>query len=143
MYVSITGFRAHSVWHMPRFWWHAVAAMQQVKAAPGLIKADARSMAGVQHTRSAWTDRAAMLAFMASGSHRQAMRVFPAIGAGYAFGFEAEQMPDWATVRALWLEEGERRASEAARRQVASGLRSGPDTDGGWRQSPSSPHPTA
>lgn len=112
MYISITGFRAHSVWHLPRFWWHALAAMKQVKAASGLIMSDARSIDGVQHTLSAWTDRAAMLTFLQSGAHRDAMRAFPQIGTGYAFGFLAETVPDWDEARALWLSEGQRRARE-------------------------------
>lgn len=120
MYISITGFQAHSVWLMPRFWWHAVAAMKQVKAANGLIRADARSIGGVQHTLSVWTDRDAMLAFLQSGAHRAAMRVFPQIGTGYAFGFEAGSVPDWREARALWLEEGERRLRDAGLPQTSA-----------------------
>ncbi|MBT9368466.1 hypothetical protein [Rhizobium sp. CSW-27] len=37
------------------------------------------------------------------------MAAFPSIGTGYAFGFEGDEIPGWAKVHGLWLEEGARR----------------------------------
>jgi hypothetical protein len=109
-YVSITGMRVRSVWHYPRFVFHAVRSMVQAKEAAGNLSADARKIDGVYFTVTVWTDRAAMLAYLQAGAHRRAMKACPSIGSGYAFGFEAAARPDWSDVEALWLAEGERRA---------------------------------
>lgn len=110
VYVSITGMRVHSVLHYPRFMFHAAASMFQARRAPGNLFADARVIAGVHHTLTLWTDRSAMLDYLAAGAHRRAMKAFSSLGKGYAFGFDAAARPDWSAVQALWLAEGERRA---------------------------------
>lgn len=78
----------------------------QAKAAPGCLQADARTINGVHHTRSLWTSRAAMLAYLREGAHRAAMPVFPRIATGKVLGFEAESLPDWDEVHRLWEEKG-------------------------------------
>jgi hypothetical protein len=124
-YVSITGMRVLRFWHYPRFAFHAVRSMVQAQSAPGNLVADARKIDGVHHTLTVWTDRPAMLDYLRSGAHRRAMKAFPQIGSGYAFGFEAEVPPDWSDVHALWLAEGRRRAEREEMRvgaPSASGL---------------------
>ena len=100
MYVSITGLRLKSQLHAPRFWWHAIRSMAQARRAPGNISTDARSVAGMQHTLTVWTDQAAMRAYLVRGAHLQAMRAFGAIATGSVFGFETEAAPDWETALA-------------------------------------------
>jgi hypothetical protein len=112
-YVSITGFRLKAPWHVPRFWWLAIPAMAQARRAAGNISADGHSAGGVYHTLSVWQSRQAMLAYLTSGAHRQAMRVFPAIGTGFGFGFDTDSPPGIATVHALWVEEEKRRLAPA------------------------------
>lgn len=114
-YVSITGMRVNSVFHYPRFAFHAVRSMIQARAAEGNLFADARKIAGVHHTLTVWTDRSAMLAYLRAGAHRRAMKAFPSLGTGYAFGFDAAERPDWSVVHALWRAEGLRRAQDASR----------------------------
>lgn len=116
VYVSITGFRALSVWTVPRFWWHALGSMRQAQTAPGNLSVDARRINGIQHTLSVWQDRAAMSTYRGSAAHLEAMRVFPKIGTGHSFGFLTDEVPVWSAVHGLWRAEGERRATEAARR---------------------------
>ncbi len=106
IYVSITGLQLRGPWHAPRFWWHAVRSMMQARSAPGNVIAEARIIAGVHHTLSAWTDEAAMRAYLSSGAHRKAMRVFRAIATGRTLGFTAERVPDWSSARALWEADG-------------------------------------
>lgn len=106
VYVSITGLRVKSPFHAPRFWWHAVASMQQARRADGNMLAEARTIKGVQHTLSVWRDRKAMIAFRNSGAHRKAMRAFPSIASGHVIGFEAEEAPGWSDAHALWVSEG-------------------------------------
>jgi hypothetical protein len=115
VYVSITGLRIKSPLQLPIFAWHAVRSMRQAKMAPGNLAADARRIEGIHHTLTLWQDRSAMLAYLRSGAHLKAMKAFPAIGTGYAFGFDTQAAPAWPEVHALWRAEGERRSAAAAR----------------------------
>jgi hypothetical protein len=105
-HVSITGLRLRRPWHAPVFWWHAIRAMAQARAAAGNLSAEARTIAGVHHTVSVWQNRASMLAYLRSGAHVQAMRRFPRIATGRVAGFAAPAAPDWAVVPALLRDRG-------------------------------------
>ncbi len=106
VYVSITGLRLKTPFHAAWFWWHAIRSMMQAQGAPGNLRAEARSIAGVQHTLTVWIDRAAMRRFLITGAHARAMRVFPRIATGATFGFETDSVPDWADVHRQWCERG-------------------------------------
>jgi hypothetical protein len=106
VYVSITGLQVRLVWHIPSFWSHAMRAMVQARTAPGNIFADARSINGIHHTLSVWTDKDAMRAYLTAGPHLEAMRLFPSIATGKVVGYLAQQAPDWSEVHAIWLERG-------------------------------------
>jgi hypothetical protein len=106
VYVSITGLRVRRVWHIPSFWLHALRSMGQARAAPGNISAGARTINGVHHTLSVWTDREAMRAYLTAGPHLVAMRLFPSIATGKVVGYLAAQAPDWSEVHAIWLNRG-------------------------------------
>ena len=106
-YISITGLKMKSPFHAPRFWWHAIRSMAQAKRDPNCQLAIARQINGIAHTITVWNTRNEMLAFLRSGAHREAMRVFPKIGTGYGFGIEADMVPAWDDVHRLWLEHGE------------------------------------
>lgn len=80
--------------------------MTQVRTAEGCLRAEAKTIAGVQHTLSVWVDRKAMLNFMMVGAHRDAMRDFRKMAEGSTYGFEAETVPDWQEARRLWQEKG-------------------------------------
>lgn len=103
VHVSITGLRLRGLHHLPRFWWHALRAMAQARRAPGNLMAEARTIDGVHHTLSVWSDRATMRAYLVVGAHGRAMRAFPAIAVGRVVGFTAEQAPDWDAAHAIWL----------------------------------------
>jgi hypothetical protein len=106
VYVSITGLQLKRFYHAPRFWWHAVPAMVQAQRAEGNITAQARTVAGVHHTLTVWTDEAAMRRYMTSGAHLAAMRVFASIATGKTFGFQAETAPAWDEALDRWRREG-------------------------------------
>ena len=106
MYVSITGLRLKTPLGWPRFAWHALGSMRQAQAAPGNLRADARKIDGVHHTLTLWTDRAAMLAYLRSGAHLQAMKAFGSIATGSVLGYEADVAPEWAEIPAIWRERG-------------------------------------
>ncbi|SES45154.1 hypothetical protein SAMN03159406_04630 [Rhizobium sp. NFR03] len=102
VYVSITGLQLKARRHQPRFWWHAIRSMIQARKAPGNLSTDARFINGVHHTRTVWTDEAAMRRYLISGAHLQAMKAFGAIATGKTLGFTTETVPDWDEVRRLW-----------------------------------------
>jgi hypothetical protein len=105
-YVSITGFRAKSVFHVPVFVWHALRSMAQAQRDPSCRFASARLIKGVAHTVTVWDSRLSMLAFMTAGDHRKAMRAFSSIGTGYGFGYDGDDTPHWNKVHQLWLDQG-------------------------------------
>lgn len=106
LHVSITGLELKRIWHAPRFWRHAMASMAQARAADGCHAADSRTIKGVHHTLSVWSSRQAMLAYMRSGAHLDAMKAFRSIATGKTYGFEADHIPDWSDVHRLWHEHG-------------------------------------
>lgn len=106
VYVSITGLKVRRVWHVPAFWFHAMKAMVQARKAPGNISAQARTINGVHHTLTVWTDKDAMRAYLTAGPHLAAMRLFPKIATGKVVGYLAMQAPEWSEVHAIWLERG-------------------------------------
>ncbi len=106
VYVSITGLRLKRRRFAPRFWWHALRSMAQARRAAGNLRVDARTIGGVHHTLSVWTDEPAMRTFLVAGAHLQAMRAFRSIATGKTLGFTTTQVPDWETVRDLWARTG-------------------------------------
>ena len=106
-YISITGLKTKSRFRSLQFWWHAIRSMAQARRDPHCQLAMAKRMDGIAHTITVWTSRKDMLAFLMSGAHRDAMRVFSKIGTGYGFGFEADAAPHWDEAHRLWLERGE------------------------------------
>ncbi|MBR3369366.1 MAG: hypothetical protein IKG52_01905 [Rhodobacteraceae bacterium] len=106
VYVSITGLQVRRVWHIPAFWSHAMKSMVQARHAPGNISADARTINGIHHTLSVWTDIDAVRAYLTVGPHLEAMRLFPKIATGKVVGYPAKQAPDWSEVHAIWRDHG-------------------------------------
>lgn len=106
LYVSITGLELKSSRHFLRFWWHAVRSMIQAKTAKGNISADAKTIEGIHHTRTVWTDENAMRAYLVKGSHLKAMKAFHGIATGKTLGFSTDQVPSWKEVHSLWLKKG-------------------------------------
>jgi hypothetical protein len=106
VYVSITGLRVRRIWHIPSFWSLATRAMVQARGASGNISVETSTIDGVHHTRSVWTDKAAMRAYLSTGPHLEAMRRFPTIATGKTLGFLTTEVPDWTKVHAIWVEMG-------------------------------------
>lgn len=106
IHVSITGLRVRRIWHVPSFWMLAMRSMAQARRAPGNLFADARTINGVHHTLSVWTDRDAMRAFLTAGPHLEAMRLFPGIATGKVVGYQTSRQPRWTEVHAIWRDQG-------------------------------------
>ena len=105
VYVSITGLRLRGRRYLLRFWWHAIRSMAQARRAPGNLRAETRTIGGVHHTLSVWTDERAMRSFLVTGAHRDAMKAFRAIATGRTLGFTADQPVDWETGVQRWRTE--------------------------------------
>ena len=106
-YISITGLKLkRGPLNAGRFWWHAIRSMIQARAATGNISTEARTIEGIHHTLSIWTDEASMRAYLGSGAHLHAMRAFRQIATGKTIGFLADIPPDWSAVREIWLTRG-------------------------------------
>ena len=107
IYVSITGLQLKKgLLTAARFWWHAVLSMRQAQNAPGNLSVEARSIEGVQHTLSVWTDEAAMRAYLTSGAHLKAMKAFHTIATGRTTGYLADAPPVWSEVHEIWKRSG-------------------------------------
>lgn len=105
-YISITGLRLRKWWYWPLFWRHALASMVQARRSNGNISVQARQIDGVHHTLTVWRDRKAMLAFVHSASHANAIAVFGRIASGKTYGYSGESVPNWADIPAIWREKG-------------------------------------
>ncbi len=106
IYVSITGLRLRRFRYAPVFWWYAVASMNQARKAPGCLSAEARTINGIHHTRSAWKSREEMQTYLIAGSHLKAMKAFRKIATGKTYGFETKEMPEWRDVHQIWRDKG-------------------------------------
>lgn len=106
-HLSITGLRVKpGLINLLRFTWHAVRSFNQARKAKGNLHVAARPVNGVQHTVTAWESREAMLDYIRSGAHLDAMKAFHRIAEGSTFSLVAERLPDWEEVHRLWKERG-------------------------------------
>lgn len=105
VYVSITGLRLKGRRHLLRFWWHTLRSMVQARRAPGNLRTEMRMVGCVHHTLSVWASEQAMRAFLVAGAHRDAMKVFRAIGNGRTLGFVTDRPPDWDDGLRRWHSE--------------------------------------
>jgi len=108
--VSITRFRARSIWLVPLFGFHAQRSIAQIRHADGCIAlALLRDTNRAFWTTTVWADERSMKAYMNSGSHRKAM----------------PRLANWADEASVvhWYQEQPERPdwSEAARRMKAEG----------------------
>ena len=106
MYVSVTGLKVKRLWHLPRFWLHAIRSFRQEQRAYGVIQVYGRNIAGYQHTLTLWQGRSHMLAFMRSGAHLHAIRAFRTIATGRTYGYETDTPPNWDEAVTQWRDKG-------------------------------------
>ena len=95
MYISITGLKPKSFLSSLQFWRFAIPSFTQAKKAKGIIFCEVKRIKGFQCTLTAWENRTAMLEFMRSGIHLEAMKSFHKIATGKTYGYESEAIPDW------------------------------------------------
>ena len=107
VYISITGLRIKNWISIPIFWWYAIPAKMQADSAAGVIFSDAKEVNSYQHTLTAWKSRKAMLAFLTSGAHIKAMKVFKDVASdGKTYGYESDTIPSWEEALVIWEKHG-------------------------------------
>jgi quinol monooxygenase YgiN len=111
--ISVTRLHLRSNRYLLPFLWRTLLAARQAKRAPGCLGMELlRDSNSAYWTKTAWTDEAAMRAYMTSGAHRNAM---PKLldwcdeASLVHWTQDAAELPDW---------------TEAHRRMVAEGRRS-------------------
>ncbi|MCX6119686.1 MAG: hypothetical protein NT027_19290 [Proteobacteria bacterium] len=105
-YVSITGLQPKGIFGMILFWRYAIPSKIQADKAVGLLVSEVKKINGIQHTLTVWKNKEAMSAYIYSGSHLKAIKVFRRIATGKTFGYTSSQIPTWPEVHQLWLEKG-------------------------------------
>ncbi len=97
--VSVTRFRARSLWVLPLFALHAHRSIAQLRAADGYIAGAVRQDIGLAlWTMTLWRDHGAVRAYVASGAHRRAMPLLRTWGeeAGVVrWAQDQVELPDW------------------------------------------------
>jgi hypothetical protein len=97
--ISVTRLRLRSAWHLPKFFWHAIPSNIQARKAPGNLGIDVLNDANWAFwAKTAWKDEASMRAYILSGAHGKAMRIFADIvceGCTTHWEQETAQLPAW------------------------------------------------
>ncbi len=105
-YVSITGLKPKNLWSVFFFWRYAIPSKIQADSAEGILFSSVKKINGIQHTLTAWESRDHMKAYIHSGNHLKALKVFRKIASGKTFGFDSDRIPSWDEVHDLWLKNG-------------------------------------
>jgi hypothetical protein len=105
-YVSITGLQSKNFFGSLLFWKYAIPSKIQADSANGILYSDVKKINKIQHTLTVWNSKDHMKAYIYSGSHLKAIKVFKKIATGKTFGFESDRIPSWDEVHQMWLEHG-------------------------------------
>lgn len=106
VYISVTGLTPKGFFSGLVFWRYAIPSKIQADRSPGALFVDVRTVDSYHHTLTVWENKKAMLAYMTSGAHKNAMKNFKSVGTGKVYGFESEAVPSWEEALALLWEHG-------------------------------------
>ncbi len=98
MLVSVTELHIKDFFSLIKFIPHAIRSNIQVAKAEGILvsKVSSKGLL-IQQTLTCWKDQNAMLNYMRSGAHKDAMKIFPNIAnTSYTYRYESEHEPTWA-----------------------------------------------
>lgn len=101
-YVSITGLKLKSFFSYFTFARYAGACYAEAMSTEGNVLTETRTIAGYQHTLTAWESRSAMMKFFVSTPHRNAVKVFPSIATGKTYGYWTDNIPSWDEAVEIW-----------------------------------------
>ena len=101
-YVSLTLIHVRSIFAFRHFVPHAYKSFLAAKKFNTCLDVKTTAFGFYDHsTMSLWDDRTAMIEFLKSTKHREAMKVFDKIGTGRVYSYEASQLPDWSEAKEL------------------------------------------
>lgn len=103
--VAITGIKAFNLFTLTRFWWYAIPSKLQVGSAEGILHSELQQRESYHHTFTIWESRQAMLKYVHSGSHLEAMKNHSRIGTGKVYSYETSSIPTFDEAVALWNDE--------------------------------------
>jgi len=106
-YVSLTLIHVRSIFAFRHFVPHAYKSFRTAKNSNSCLDVKTTAFGFYDHsTMSLWDDRTAMVEFLISTEHREAMKVFDKIGTGRVYGYEASHLPDWSEAKDLLKDHG-------------------------------------
>lgn len=105
MIVTVTGLQVKSPWHWPVFWYHALPAAAQCRAAEGCVTLHTFSDGGFMHTFSVFDTRRNLKAFSMTGAHRRASKAFSRIAIGKVLTWDCEDIPSIKDALSVWREQ--------------------------------------
>lgn len=109
-FISVTRLRLRSIWHLPKFLWHAIPSAGQARKASGNLGVDVFNDAKLAFwTKSAWKDEASMRAYMLAGAHRKAMPTLMDIcdeACTAHYEQDGASLPSWTEVHKRLQESG-------------------------------------
>ena len=106
MYVSVTGLKPKGFIGWIRFWKLTIPASKDAQKADGILHCAFNSRNGYQHTLTVWKSKKHMLDYLSSPSHMKAMKLFPKLGNGKVYGYEANSIPSWEDAFTKWENNG-------------------------------------
>ena len=116
VYVSITGLLCHSIFTVPSFYYHAIPSKIQADSAAGNLFSDVKDLNSYHHTLTVWENKKAMIAYLTTGAHKEAMKQFKNIGTGITTGYETASLEDtkWEGALQHWKVKYESSIAEQA-----------------------------
>jgi len=108
MVVSITSIRLKSPFKFFALSYRAMYIIKQLSAS-NCVSRKAKGIWTLHYTMTLWEDEKAMLDFVRSGAHAEAMKVSKDIAKElYFLKFEANELPSWKEAKARLAIEGRR-----------------------------------
>ena len=102
MISSITGLKANNFLGFIRFQLLTLPTFMQARKASGNLFCEAKKVADIHHTLTAWKSEDDLINYISSGTHLKAMKTFSKIATGKTYRFEADEIPTWEEAVEIW-----------------------------------------
>lgn len=106
MYIGITGLNVRHLWQRPFFLFYGMRAFKQAERSRGNLLCEVKRIGSVQHTLTAWEDHDALMAYVYSDAHAQAIAAMKWFSGGRTLSYESDRIPSWAEALAILRERG-------------------------------------
>jgi hypothetical protein len=107
MVVVVTYIKLRNVWGFFRLSYQGLKITLQARKQKGFVKMSNTGWGKEHYTLSGWEHPEAVKEFVQSGAHLASMRMSARLSTEIrTYMYEAEQLPDWNTAKALVKEKG-------------------------------------